>query len=162
MTDAALQFFLMPIPKGQDDAICPLGFQLSYPPEDEVWARRWEYRPCPKSFNYFQMNEAFVTTMLEPGHAYRDDAWLQLFPKKLNSKLGYERGKENLGWGIHIVQGVNTSRVARLGLLIALGSGVVGVMYSSFSGDPGSGFTIAAWIASVATLSVASVQLNAI
>ena len=98
--------------------------------------------------------------MLEPGHAYQDDAWLQLFPKKLYSKLGYERGKQNLGWGIHVVEGVNTPGIVRLGLVIILGSGVLGVIYSAVSGDAGAGFTIAAWLATVAALFVASVQLS--
>lgn len=155
------KFFLMPVPKGDEETLSPFGLEPSYPPEDEVWAQRWEYRPCPKSFTSFKMSEAFVTTMLEPGHAYRDDAWLHLFPKKLHSELKYQRGEQNVGWGIHIAEGVNSYEVVRLAFHITIGSGFFGVLYSAIAKDASAGFTIAAWIATVAALFVASAQLRA-
>lgn len=104
------------------------------------------------------MNEAFVTTMLEPGHAYRHDAWLHLFPKKLHSELKFQNGMQTVGWGIHIAEGINTYAAT---FLIAVGSGLVGVLYTAIAKDAGAGFTIAAWIATVAALFVASAQLRA-
>jgi hypothetical protein len=150
----------MPVPKGTEQNFWPFGLQLSYPPEDEVKAQRWDYQPCPKRFTNLHMSKAFVTTILEPGHAHHNDAWLHLFPKKLGSSLRYERGGTNLGWGIHIIEGLEYRKVAWVALLLVALSGILGILYSSISGDTGSAFTVAAWVVGAATLAICSVELS--
>lgn len=148
----------MPWAEGEEQFLIPIDLQRSYPPEDEVWAQRWEYRPCPKSFTSFKLGEAFVKTMLAPGHSHRYDAWLHLFPKKLHSELKFQNGERNIGWGIHIAEGVDAYAAI---FYIAIGSGFFGVLYSTIAKDAGAGFTVAAWIATVAALFVAPSQLRA-
>lgn len=106
------------------------------------------------------MDEAFVTQLLEPGHAFLDDTWLELFPKKLKSTFQYKYQKTGIAWGIHIIEDINFIAVAWLGLLIFLTSGVLGLCYSILAKDVGAGFTIAAWFAGTTGLSIICLQFN--
>lgn len=147
------------MPIGQD--VYPYGIQPSLPPENEVRTKKnWHYHPCPQMISHFRMDEAFVTHMLEPGHAYLDDAWTQLFPKKLRSEFRYQYQNTGIGWGIHIVEDLDHFAVAYVSLLIFLLSGIVGVVYSLVAKDVGAAFTIAAWLAGTVALSVTCLQLG--
>jgi hypothetical protein len=122
--------------------------------------QNWHYHPCPKLIHHFHMDEAFITQLLEPGHAFLDNAWLELFPKKLKSEFRYKYQRTGIGWGIHIIEGLNPLAVVWFGVLIFLTSGVFGLLYSLVTKDVGAGFTIAAWYAGAAALSVTYLQLS--
>jgi len=151
-----IQFTLMPI--RQD--VCPYGIEPSLPPEDEVKKQNWHYYPCPRLIERFQLDEAFITQLLEPGHAFLDDAWSELFPKKLKSEFRYEYQKTGIGWGIHIIEDLNPLAVTWVSLLVFLMSGALGLLYSLVTKDAGTGFTIATWFATAAALLVAFLQLS--
>ncbi|KIN07064.1 hypothetical protein OIDMADRAFT_15982 [Oidiodendron maius Zn] len=140
--------------------IRPYGIKPSLPPEDEVRKQNWHYCPCPTLIEHFHMDEAFITQLLEPGHAFLDNAWSELFPKKLKSEFRYEFQKTGIGWGIHIIEDLNPLAVAWVSLLIFLTSGALGIVYSLAAHDVGAGFTIAAWFAGTAVLSVTCLQLS--
>jgi tetratricopeptide (TPR) repeat protein len=151
------QFTLMPIRKVPR----PYGIESSLPPEEEVRQKRnWHYHPCPQEIERFVIDDAFITQLLEPGHAFLDNAWIELFPKKLKSELRYEPGRKPKVWGIHIVEGINVAVVTWLGLLIFVLSGGVGVVYAAVSGDPGTGFTISAFLATAMVLVVTHIHLR--
>ncbi|KFY10697.1 hypothetical protein V492_04887 [Pseudogymnoascus sp. VKM F-4246] len=149
-------FTLMPI--RQD--VCPYGIEQSLPPKEEVEKKNWDYYPCPRTIECFHVDEAVVTQLLEPGHAFLDSAWLELFPKKLKDEFRYKYQETGIGWGIHIVEGLNPLAVAWVGLFIFLSSGVLGLVYSIVAGDAGAGFTISAWLAMTVALSVTWLQLR--
>jgi hypothetical protein len=143
------------------DDVCPYGIEQSLPPADEVKKKNWHYFPCPRLIERFQVDEAFVTQLLEPGHAFLDDAWLQLFPKKLKGQFRYKYQETGIGWGIHIIEDLNPLAVAWVALFIFLASGVLGLLYSLITRDVGAGFTISGWFAMTAALSVTWLQLRA-
>lgn len=140
----------MPIRQG----VYPYGIELSLPPADEVEKQNWHYNPCPRLIERFQLDEAFVTHLLEPGHAFLDDAWLELFPKKIKDEFRYEYQRTGIGWGIHISEELNPLAVVWVGLFILLASGVLGLLYSLITKDVGAGFTISAWFAGTTALFV--------
>ena len=74
-----------------------------------------------------EIHEAFVAQLLEPGHAFLDRTWWELFPKKL--KVGYRHraaDDSHIGmddhtdgaWCVHIIEGLNTFAVVWVCLMI--------------------------------------------
>ncbi|KAI1129025.1 hypothetical protein F5Y10DRAFT_161519 [Nemania abortiva] len=156
-----VEFKSMPLPQGI--APFPSGKQ-SFPPEDYVLIEKtWHYYPCPVG-GELDMHSSFVTQMLEPKHAFsRQSAWRDLFPKKLNSKYqqrSYDNS-DNRAWCIHIIEGLNIAGLVWLCLLVFLLSGLVGVVYSVVTGDPGAAWTVAGWFGTTIALSILCLQQSA-
>lgn len=122
--------------------------------------RNWHYHPCPREIEDFRISQTFVLQLFEPGHAFLDNAWLDLFPKKLHSELVYEPGKMIVAWGIQIVEGLNAIAIAWMLSLICLLSGILAVVYSACTKDVGGAFTIAAWLVTTSTLLTVYFQLR--
>ncbi|QKX59469.1 uncharacterized protein TRUGW13939_06603 [Talaromyces rugulosus] len=133
----------------------------SLPPEVEITVHRnWHYHPCPREVEDFQINQTFLLHLFEPGHAFLDDAWLELFPKKLRSKLVYESGKITVAWGIQIVEGLNAIAIAWMLCLIFIISVILAVIYAACTKDVGGAFTLAAWLVATSTLWTVYFQLR--
>lgn len=133
----------------------------SLPPEHEVTIlRNWHYHPCPREVEEFRIPETTAACLLEPGHAFPDDVWLELFPKKLHHSLAYESGTVTVAWGIQIVEGLNLAVIIWLLLLIFLFSALMAVLYSVITRDVAGAFTISAWLMGTSTLFTIYVQLR--
>ena len=79
--------------------------------------------------------------------------WLNRLSKKLDRKLQDVRratpiDEDVLGWGIHIVEGINIAFVTFLTFLVLLFSGAISVWFSIWRGDVSGGFAIGAYIVS--------------
>jgi len=80
--------------------------------------------------------------------------WLNRLPKKLGTKLEDVRRStptddDVLGWGILVVEGLNTALVTFLTFLMLILSGVISVVYSIWKNDVSGGFAIGAYIAAL-------------
>lgn len=102
----------------------------SLPPEQEVRLQNWHYSPCPTEVEEWAISKAFATTLLEPGHAFRNAEWLEVFPKKLRLSFSDEPSNKTVLWGISIIKGLNKAAVAWLALLVMISSAVLGLIYS--------------------------------
>ncbi|KAJ5568970.1 hypothetical protein N7450_011456 [Penicillium hetheringtonii] len=152
-----VSFHLMPL----GGIPTPLNIKApSIPPEREVHIKNWHYSPCPSEIEEWDISEAFATKLLEPGHAFLDAEWLELFPKKLRSSFIYGPGKKSTLWGIHIVEGLNKAAVVWIAILVMLSSALVGLIYSVASHDVSAAFTLAAWFATSASLFVPYLQFK--
>lgn len=138
--------------------LCPWGIVTGLPPADNV-ARTWHYDPCPPTTDNFQMGATLITTLLDPRHLWPGDNWLLLFPKKLDTEV--ECVARETAWGIHITDGLNPLAVAWISFLVFLSSGVLGLVYSIATKDPGAAFTIAAWFAGTMGAGITVMQISA-
>ncbi|KAI0859818.1 hypothetical protein F4860DRAFT_242380 [Xylaria cubensis] len=146
----------MPLPQGIGP--CPAPTQ-SFPPEEYVKTdRTWHYDPCPSIFVEADIHHSFLTQMLGPDHAFSSIVWWNLFPKKLNEKYTQEQ-EDNIGWCVHIIEGINWAILVWLCLVIILLSGLVAVVYAKITGDHGTAWTIAGWLAASLGLFITCLQL---
>lgn len=139
------------IPGADKMRLCPMFMEISYPPQEEVKAGRWGYRPFPAAFDRYDIGQAMIRAILKPESSWNCAAWLGLCPKKLKTKLIYVEGEANTGWGLHIVEGLDRARIVWLAMSILLGAFIIGLAYTSISGDPSEGFGISAFVTGVAT-----------
>ncbi|KAH1970003.1 hypothetical protein KXW53_002190 [Aspergillus fumigatus] len=152
-----IQFSLMPL--GQT----PTPFNIktpSIPPEQEVHLQNWHYSPCPIEIEEWAISEAFAAKLLEPGHAFPNAEWLELFPKKLRSSFIYEPGKRSTLWGINIVEGLNKAALVRIALCVVFSSALLGLVYSLASHDVSAAFALAGWFATSAALFIPYFQFK--
>ncbi|KAH2963159.1 hypothetical protein KXW43_002144 [Aspergillus fumigatus] len=152
-----LLFSLMPL--GQT----PTPFNIktpSIPPEQEVHLQNWHYSPCPIEIEEWAISEAFAAKLLEPGHAFPNAEWLELFPKKLRSSFIYEPGKRSTLWGINIVEGLNKAALVRIALCVVFSSALLGLVYSLASHDVSAAFALAGWFATSAALFIPYFQFK--
>ncbi|KFY67480.1 hypothetical protein V496_01551 [Pseudogymnoascus sp. VKM F-4515 (FW-2607)] len=98
-----IRFQLVPI----RTEICPAYItKPSFPPEEEVLAQRYLYRPFPRDVEIHQV--PFIHELLKPG-AHLGGFWLATFPKKLHEPLVWATDQQVIGWGIQINEGLNWS-----------------------------------------------------
>lgn len=147
------------MPLGQN----PTPFNIkapSFPPEDEVQLQNWHYSPCPIEIEKWAISEAFAAKLLEPGHAFPNAEWLELFPKKLRSSFFYEPGERSTLWGINIVEGLNKAALVQIALSVVLSSGLLGLVYSFVSHDVSAAFALAGWFATSMALLIPYFQFK--
>jgi hypothetical protein len=77
--------------------------------------------------------------------------WLNRISRKLDKKLEDLRREtptddDVLGWGIHVIEGLNTALVTFLTFLLLLGSGVISLWFSIWRSDVSGGFAIGAYM----------------
>ncbi|GFF67364.1 putative HC-toxin efflux carrier TOXA [Aspergillus lentulus] len=152
-----VSFSLMPLGR------TPTPFNIktpSIPPAREVHLQNWHYSPCPIEIEEWAISEAFAAKLLEPGHAFPNAEWLELFPKKLRSSFIYEPGKRSTLWGINIVEGLNKAALVRIALCVVLSSALLGLVYSLASHDVSAAFALAGWFATSAALFIPYFQFK--
>jgi hypothetical protein len=132
----------------------------SFPPKQEVYMKNWDYSPCPIEIEQWAISEAFATKLLEPGHAFRNAEWLELFPKKMHPPFTYEPSSKSILWGINIIEGLNKATIAFLALFVMLSSALMGLIYSLASHDVSAAFTLAAWFATSVSLFISYLQFR--
>lgn len=134
----------------------------SLPPEAEVRVKKTHhYDPCPVDVDPTGLNGELLHCLWKPG-PHLDRFWLNLFPKKLEEILHYVSSKPevNIGWGIHVVKGVNWASVASLGFVLVIISMLLGVVYSAITHDVGAAFSISAFLVVLPALGIALLQLR--
>lgn len=122
------------------------------PPREEVVEHRnWAYSPFPRPADYYKFGKAFLAQLNDPRHAYLDQTWTAVLPKKLNTELAYEPSKFETAWGVHLKKGLDTVAVYRLMLLLfVVGWGGAG-LYAAITGDVRGGLGVALWVLSCST-----------
>ncbi|KAK8005632.1 hypothetical protein PG990_011669 [Apiospora arundinis] len=97
----------------------------SIPSIKEVMARQYTFWPCPPAIGSVPIqSHIFMHSFLTPGdHGTTRD--FERLPKKVNTKLTCSAGATNarqvpMGWGIYIVEDLNTTLLASLLLAILL------------------------------------------
>ena len=93
--------------------------------------------------------------LFEPG-IHLNDFWVNRIPKKLNTKLEYTGSAQPaIGWGIHIVEGLNWhALLAVVGFTIIL-TLLTAVIYSVVCHDVSAGFGISSYLIAVLAIVVA-------
>lgn len=125
------------------------------PPQEEVLAKRYDYSPLDLPIPPISSN-SFLHYLDQPRCASlaRTTRWLGFLPKRLEEQLvarrrSCEPNTTVTGWGIHIEEGVDEEVLTRIALVVLIGSGVLGVLYSVKTGDVSGGFTIAGYVATI-------------
>lgn len=86
---------------------------------------------------------------------------LKQFPKRLNQRPQHGQPPDNdLGWGMHIVEGPHFATVITWHITVAaVGSLVFGVLYWHFEKDISGAFTVSAYITSLVSLFIGTWQV---
>ena len=78
-----------------------------------------------------------------------DDAlvWFDRIPKKRHRRVQLDNNRRtDIGWGVHLVEGLDWVKLWTLGLIGLLLSLIFGTMWSIFAGSIQSGFAVAGCI----------------
>ncbi|KAK8877633.1 hypothetical protein PGQ11_002579 [Apiospora arundinis] len=120
---------------------CVGNYQIdSIPSIKEVMARQYTFWPCPPAIGSVPIqSHIFMHSFLTPGdHGTTRD--FERLPKKVNTKLTCSAGATNarqvpMGWGIYIVEDLNTPLLASLLLAILLLVLIVTAVWSIHKDD---------------------------
>ncbi|KAH7073391.1 hypothetical protein FB567DRAFT_611662 [Paraphoma chrysanthemicola] len=137
---------------------------LSLPPEDEVKRGAYHYHECPMDplppidhrtfFHYFWNHERHRNS--------KSTIFLERLPKKLNTTMREEQqlNKLNLGWGVHIIEGLNKEAITLCLFFILLLSFAVSVSFSVATHAQESGFGIGQWIVATLTVGLSAIYFH--
>ena len=120
------------------------------PPEELVKNKEYLYAPCPIKISNPLLRMPYLHELFQPGE-HSGCFWVQRTPKKLNSRLEFSDSQENVGWGVHIVEGPNWMAFFVLLWIILVLSLVLSVTYAVLKKDVSSGFTMGGWVVAVFT-----------
>lgn len=125
-----------------------------FPDEREVQAGRYEYTPCPLKTR--PTAEIFLHHRVRPDCASRM-WWFRRVPKKLSpgvlqAYIDTRPNEDVIGWGVHIIEGLNKKAVTWMCFLLLCLSFTVAILYTRLTHDASSGFTIAAFLVSAGAL----------
>ncbi|KAE8363618.1 hypothetical protein BDV27DRAFT_158635 [Aspergillus caelatus] len=144
-----VRFQLVPI--GMET--CPRWFKTrTIPPEAEVKAKRYIYKPVPMEDVEFV--DIPLQHLLKPG-PHTDTFWLNRFPKKIREpliRLPGDDGQRIIGWGIRINECLNWSMILFSIFLILLAIGVSVVLYATITADNSSAFAFGAFMVAMITV----------
>ncbi|KAH6635867.1 hypothetical protein F5144DRAFT_159885 [Chaetomium tenue] len=127
---------------------------LAIPSAAEMAAEGYAYYPCPLRPPPIPPN-IFLHHLSKPGRHPRL-VWGNRIPQKLHrSILQVGMGDELVvGWGVHIIEGLNKSTVLVCSLVGLVISGIVAVVWTVVRDDVQGGFGIGAWLTSVQAIVV--------
>ncbi|KAL8692509.1 MAG: hypothetical protein Q9218_002484 [Villophora microphyllina] len=135
-----------------DDNVGILQSPLSLPTEKDVLkSREWEFCPCPCPLKAPPPIPTNVFLhLINSKRTHPRGTWLRRLPKKLNRSIQQScevphAGLEALGWGIHIVEGLNWQAVVLLYCVLALVGLAVAVTYSVLKADVQAGAENIGW-----------------
>ncbi|KAK3381859.1 hypothetical protein B0H63DRAFT_511578 [Podospora didyma] len=126
---------------------------MAIPCEAEMAAEGYGYHPCPLKPPPFPANIFLHHLSRQTGH--RRLIWGNRIPQKLHQSIlqggggGGNGGVPNdlvLGWGVHIIEGLNKVTILFAMLGAALVSGVMSVAWVVVRDDVQGGFAIGAWL----------------
>jgi hypothetical protein len=122
---------------------------MAIPTQAEMDAEGYAYHPCPLKPPPIPAN-IFLHHLSNPG-PHRRLLWGNRIPQKLHGSILQVQAGDRLvvGWGVHIIEGLNKTTVLLCTLAGLLVSGIVSVAWAIARDDVQGGFGIGAWLASV-------------
>lgn len=109
--------------------------ETAYPLPLKVTNQRYHYIPCPINLKPPICANVFMHAFFHPGvHTFQ--FWLNRLPKKLKDELIISSSMEvqalepKIGWGIHIIEGLNSFFVTCMMIGLLLCTGVFAVVWS--------------------------------
>ncbi|KAK0717437.1 hypothetical protein B0T26DRAFT_775806, partial [Lasiosphaeria miniovina] len=127
---------------------------MAIPSAAEMAAEGYGYHPWPLKPPPVPANIFLHHLSHQAGH--RRLLWGNRIPQKLHQSI-LQGGSSNdlvVGWGVHIVEGLNKVTILAAMLVALLASGVISVTYAVARGDVQGGFGIGAWLTGVQGLVV--------
>ncbi|MCJ1300976.1 hypothetical protein MMC08_003775 [Hypocenomyce scalaris] len=118
-----------------------------------------EYCPCSNSTEPPIGENLLMHYYHHPHDA--DDAlvWFDRIPKKLHRRVHLDDNRRtDVGWGVHLIEGLDWSKLWALGLIGLLLSLLFGVLWSVFAGSIQNGFAVAGCIMTVLTCALGMAQ----
>jgi hypothetical protein len=130
---------------------------MAIPTQAEMDAEGYAYHPCPLKPPPIPAN-IFLHHLSNPG-PHRRLLWGNRIPQKLHGSILQVQAADTLvvGWGVHIIEGLNRVTVLLCALAGLVVSGIVSVAWAITRDDVQGGFGIGAWLASVQAVVVALV-----
>jgi len=127
---------------------------MAIPGHADMAAEGYDYHPCPLRPPPIPAN-IFLHHLANPG-PHRRLRWGGRIPQKLDSSIHQTPDPDTLvmGWGVHIIEGLNRFNILLCALVGLLVSGVVSVAWAVARDDVQGGFGIGAWMASVQSIVV--------
>ena len=133
--------------------------ESSFPPPEEVRVQRYHYTPCPLNINPPFAVNIFLHAFYDPReHTFQ--FWLERLPKKLRDRLQYTHPTPDttdehiprMGWGIHIIEGINWLTVTVWLIAMLLLTCFFSVLWSVLRhGNVQDGFSIGQYLVAVET-----------
>ena len=123
---------------------------MAIPSQAEMATEGYGYRPCPlRPLPPIPAN-IFLHHLLKPTE-HRRLLWGNRIPQKLHRSILQAQSSEDLiiGWGVHIIEGLNKITLYSSAFGVMLVSGIVSVAWAVARDDVQGGFGIGAWLASM-------------
>lgn len=128
---------------------------MAIPGRVDMATEGYGYHPCPLQPPPIPAN-IFLHHLANPG-PHRRLRWGGRIPQKLDSSIHQtlqDPDKLVIGWGVHIIEGLNRFNILICALVGLLVSGIVSVAWAVARDDVQGGFGIGAWLASVQSVVV--------
>lgn len=127
---------------------------MAIPSQTEMATEGYAYYPCPLKPPPIPAS-IFLHHLSNPG-PHKNLRWGNRIPQKLHRSILQIQTPDNLviGWGVHIIEGLNKFIVLMCTLAGLLVSGIVSVAWAIARDDVQGGFGIGAWLASVQSVVV--------
>jgi hypothetical protein len=127
---------------------------MAIPSEAEMATEGYAYRPCPLKPPPIPAN-IFLHHLSNPGPHTRL-LWGNRIPQKLHRSILQITTPDDLviGWGVHIIEGLNWLAIFACALAGLLVSGIVATAWAIARDDVQGGFGIGAWLTSVEAILV--------
>ena len=118
----------------------------------------YRYRPAPPE-HMPPFGKNLLMHLYEHPEDADDDAFcLDRIPKKLRERLVRPQRSSEVGWGVHLNEGLNLKKMCIFGLLGLFFSASFGVIWSVKRDDVQGGFGVAAFVTAALTFTIGIVQ----
>lgn len=130
----------------------PTWFKKEIPPEDEVKASRYRYKPVP--MDDVEISAIPLNHLIKAG-GHSSSFWMNRFPKKLREPVAWPREQSApgvIGWGMRINETLNWAVIIPFTLVILLAIGVSVIIYAAVTSDNSAAFGLGAYLVAIFTL----------
>jgi len=123
---------------------------MAIPTEEEMLSEGYGYHPCPMKPPPIPAH-IFLHYLSHEKGAHQRLIWGRRIPQKLHKSIleTYRTDGLILGWGVHIIEGLDRFRALIATLAILFVSGVIGISWALARADVQGGVGIGAWLTSV-------------
>ena len=123
---------------------------MAIPTEEEMLSEGYGYHPCPMKPPPIPAH-IFLHYLSHEKGAHQRLIWGRRIPQKLHKSIleTYRTDGLILGWGVHIIEGLDRFRALIATLAILFVSGIIGISWALARADVQGGVGIGAWLTSV-------------